>query len=235
MANCTGQPDLGRILAVGVFAADECLAPIYGPRMGYYDDCATISTSDNTDDGEDFTRRCPDGSIRRFVPGKRSLQSIEVNIDYHWFDPSWMGEIGGAQPITQGGEVIGWSDCTQDRFNLIVVVWQEILGAGACADGTLQAYVRIYPLKDARITEEGDVGAEDSYTRITGMTVDTHALGSGPLPLAAGETRPEWLTQCLADGCHRFRFIGAPPPDLDECGPMDTEEPTVACVPAGTP
>lgn len=233
MATCE-TPDLGRVKAVGVFLLDDCLAPIYGPDAGYIDDCpAGVETSDNVDEGEDFTRRCADGSIKRYIPGVSSLQSIEVNIDFHWLDPNWLAQAGGAAPIMHNGEVIGWTDTTRSRFNVAVVVWQEILGSEGCDPSATEVgcnnFVRIYPLKNARVSENGEVGGEDNVTRITGSTVDAHALGSGPIPLGydpmTGEA--EWLTNCLPRG-HRARFVGGPIPDF--CGAMDTVEPTEPCI-----
>lgn len=234
MATCS-TPDLGRIQKIGLFLADDCLSPIYGAGAGYIDDCpAAFTSTDNMDDGEDFTRRCADGSIKRFVKGIQSLQDIEVNADFHWVDPAWLALAGGATPIEHNGEIIGWSDCTRSQMNLIIVVWQEILGSDSCdpgaADNFSSSFVRVYPVKGARITEEGDPGAEDNYIRITGSTTDGHALGSGPLPLAMDPATgdPEWLTNCLPSGCHRFRFTGAVGPDV--CGIFDTVAPPTPCI-----
>lgn len=228
-------PDLGRIEAVGLFLADECMSPIYGPDAGYIDPCpAGVETTDNVDEGEDFTRRCANGSIKRFIKGTQSLQDIEVNVDFHWIDPSWLAMAGGATPIEHNGEIIGWSDCTKSEFNVIVVVWQEILGSDACdptsTDVGCSGFLRIYPLKGARFTEEGTPGAEDNYIRLTGSTTDAHALGSGPIPLACDPTTGEaqWLTNCLPAGCHRFRFTGAGVPEV--CGAMDTVAPPTPCI-----
>lgn len=234
MAGCE-TPDLGRIQKVGLFLLDECLSPIYGIGTGYLDDCpAGVETSDNLDDGEDFTRRCADGSIKRFIKGKQTLQDIEVSVDFHWIDPNWLAQAGGAQPVMHNGEVIGYSDCTQSDFNVAVVVWQEILGSDACdptnTDVGCSGFVRIYPLKGARITEEGDMGSEENYTRVTGSTTDAHALGSGPIPLACDPLtgQAQWLSDCLPSGCHRFRFVGAAPPE--GCGAIDTVAPTTPCI-----
>ena len=223
MAACT-TPDLGRIVKVGLFLADECLNPIYGADAGYLDDCpAAFETSDNVDDGEDFTRRCADGSIKRYIPGVKSLQSIEVNVDLHWLDPDWIAEAGGATAITHDTETIGWADGVSDRFNVIVVVWQEILGE--CGGGVTGQFVRIYPVKGATVTEEGTPGSEDNYVRITGQTSDSHNLGFGPIPLALDVLTgtAEWLSEALSDGTHRFRFIGAPAPAA--CGAIATVDP----------
>lgn len=223
MAACT-TPDLGRIKKVGFFLADECLTPLYGSSMGYLDDCpAAFETSDNTDDGEDFTRRCADGSIKRFIPGKKSLQSIEVNVDLHWLDPEWIANAGGATAIEHNGEVIGWADGTSDRFNVIVVVWQEILGE--CGGGVIGDFVRVYPVKDATVSEEGTPGSEDNYVRITGSTSDSHNIGFGPIPLALDplDGSAEWLSQPMEDATHRFRFVGGAAPD--GCGAITTTDP----------
>lgn len=223
MAKCT-TPDLGRVKKIGLFLADECLNPIYGEANGYIDDCpAAFETSDNVDDGEDFTRRCADGSIKRYVPGVKSLQSIEVNVDLHWLDPEWISSAGAATAIEHDGEVIGWADGTSDRFNVIVVVWQEILGS--CGDGATGDFVRIYPVKGATLTEEGAPGSEDNYVRITGSTTDSHNLGLGPIPLAMDPVTgdAEWMTTEFPDGTHRFRFVGASAPE--DCGAVDTVDP----------
>lgn len=223
MAVCT-TPDLGRIKKVGLFLADDCLNPVYGADAGYLDDCpAAFETSDNVDDGEEFTRRCADGSIKRYVPGVKSLQSIEVNVDMHWLDPEWIAAAGGASAIEHDSEVVGWADGTSDRFNVIVVIWQEILGE--CGDGANGDFVRIYPVKGARISEEGAPGSEDNYVRIAGETTDSHNLGFGPIPLFLDSLTgdAEWPTEELPDGTHRFRFIGAPAPS--ECGAITTVDP----------
>lgn len=229
-------PDLGRIKKVGLFLLDDCMAPIFGPASGYIDDCpAGIETSDNIDDGEEFTRRCADGSIKRFIPGVKSLQSIEVNVDFHWLDPEWVASAGGAQPIVNNGEVIGWSDCTRDRFNVLVVVEQEILGSDACSGDVEEgsnSFIRLYPVKGARLSEDGDIGSEDNVIRLTGETTDSTNLESGPIPLAwdSEEGEAVWLSDCLPSGCHRYRFTGAPLPEV--CGSYDTEEPPSPCTPA---
>lgn len=223
MGACT-TPDLGRIKKIGLFLADDCLNPIYGADAGYLDDCpAAFETSDNIDDGEDFTRRCADGSIKRYIPGVKSLQAIEVNVDLHWLSPEWISQAGGATAIEHDGEVIGWADGSQDRFNVIVIVWQEILGE--CGGGVSNDFVRIYPVKGATVTEEGTPGSEDNYVRITGETTDSHNIGYGPIPLAADPITgdAEWLSTPLSDRTHRFRFVGATAPDA--CGSITTVDP----------
>lgn len=232
MAQCK-TPDLGRIKAVGLFLLDDCMRPIYGPEAGYIDDCpAAVSTTDNLDEADDFTRRCADGSIKINVPGVTSTQSIQVDVDLHWLDPAWITQAGGQTAITQNGEVIGTADGSNDRFNVLVVVWQELLGGDACAGdaGEAGAYVRLYPVKNARVTEEGDMGSAEAYQRITGVTDASHELGSGPIPLAEGEEGAAWLQECLPSGSHRLRFLGAAQPT--ECGVIDTTEPTTPCVEA---
>lgn len=226
MAECV-TPDLGRIKKVGLFLADDCLRPLYAADAGYLDDCvAGFESSDNVDDGEEFTRRCADGSIKRYVPGVKSLQSIEVNVDLHWLDAEWIAAAGGATAITHDGETIGWSDGTSDRFNVIVIVWQEILGE--CGGGVTGDFVRIYPVKGATITEEGTPGSEDNYFRITGDTTDSNDLGSGPLPLAMDATTgdAEWISEPFEGGQHRYRFTGAQAPA--GCGAIATTEPPSA-------
>jgi len=224
MAVCV-TPDLGRIKSVGLFLADDCLTPLFGTDKGYIDDCvAALETSDNVDDGDDFTRRCADGSIKRFVPGVSSLQSIDVDIDFHWIDPDWLANTaGGASPILHDAETVGWADGTADRFNVIVVVWQEILGE--CGATVNPDFVRIYPLKGATISEEGTPGSEDNYVRLSGSTTDSHNLGVGPMELAIDTLSgaAEWFSDALPTGVHRFRFTGAPAPT--DCGAVTTVAP----------
>lgn len=223
MAICK-TPDLGRIKKIGLFLADDQMTPIYAEDAGYLDDCpAGFESSDSTDDGEDFTRRCADGSIKRYVPGVKSLQAIEVNLDLHWLDPTWLTAAGGATAIMHDSEVVGWADGTSDRFNVIVVVWQEILSDEAGATGD---FVRIYPVKGATVTEEGTPGSEDNYFRITGNTTDNHNLGFGPVPLAldAVSGATEWVSEALPSGTHRFRFVGGFAPA--GCGSTATIQPT---------
>lgn len=232
MVTCA-TPDLGRIQAVGLFLLDDCMRPIFGEDAGYLDDCpAAVTTSDNLDEQDDFTRRCANGDIKINVPGKTSLLSIKTDVDFHWIDPTWLAQAGATTAITQNDTVIGSADGANDRFNVLIVVWQELLGDDACSneEGLAGSYVRLYPLKNARITEEGDLGSSESYMRISGKTTGTHELGSGPLELALGDEGPEWLEECLPSGTHRLRFIGAPFPE--ECGTIETVEPTTTCVEA---
>ena len=223
MAECI-TPELGRIKKVVLFLADDCLTPLYAADAGYLDDCvAGFESSDNVDDGEEFTRRCADGSIKRYIPGVKSLQSIEVNVDLHWMDPEWLAAAGGGAAIVHDTETIGWADGVSDRFNVIVVVWQEILGE--CGGGATGDFVRIYPVKGATISEEGTPGSEDNYFRITGDTADSNDLGQGPLPLAmnAVDGEAEWISTPFEGGKHRYRFIGASAPE--GCGAIATVAP----------
>lgn len=235
MPVCDDQPVRGRIREIGLFLLDDCLRPIYGPGAGYIDQCpAGLSTSDTIDEGEEFTKRCTDGSIRIQIPGVQTLTGIEVNADFEWIPPEFVAAAGGASPIIHNGETIGWSDCTRSTFNVAVVVWQEIVGGDACdpnaPDSGCERWVRVYPVKGARMTEDGDPGSEDNVIRLTGNTLAQNALGSGPIPLACDETTGEaqWLTDCLPSGCHRYQFIGAAPPDV--CGVVDTVEPPTPCI-----
>lgn len=229
-------PDLGRIKSVGLFLLDDCMAPVYAVGAGYIDDCpAAVEASDDIDDGEDFTRKCADGRTKRFLPGVKSLNSIEVNVDLHWLDSEWIAAAGGAEPILNNdGEVIGTGVSTNDSFNVLVVVWQEILGADICAGDTdtCNDWIRMYPLKQARLTEDGDLGSEDNVFRITGNTVDSAQLGSGPIPLICdtADGTAVWPVNCFPSGQHAYRFTGGPAPE--ECGTIDTTEPDDPCTPA---
>lgn len=234
MVDVCDTPDLGRIKAVLLFLLDDCMAPIYGDAAGYIDDCpAAVESSDNIDDGTPFTRRCANGQIKRFIPGEKSLESIMLNVDLHWVDSEWLASTGAVTPIYHDGEVIGYGDGTRDKANILVVVVQEILGGDTCSDddGGCNDYWRLYPIKGARVTEQGNVGAEDSFIRITGETVDSSELGSGPIPMACDSVtgEAEWLSNCLPSGLHRYKFVGGPAPE--GCGSIDTEEPDVPCTP----
>lgn len=238
MADCE-TPDLGRIKTVGVFLLDDCMAPIWGPDAGFIDNCpAAVETTDNIDEGVPFLKRCPDGTIRRYLPGKKSMQSIAVNMDFNWLTPSWVAQAGGAEPVIHDGTIIGWGDATRSAFNVLFVIWQEILGGDVCTDENLcNDFVRLYPVKDARMTEFGAIGSAENVIRITGETVSAHSLGNGPLPLACDPDTGEaaWLSNCLASGVHRYRFVGGPAPAIDgepECGPFETVEPETPCIPA---
>lgn len=224
-------PILGRLKTAGVFILDDCMRPIYGEGVGYLDDCfAAFSTSDNMDDGESFTRRCADGTILYQEEGEQSLTSVEVNLDLN-AEPAeeWMAQAGLVTPVMNGTDVIGWTRCTKSSANLLVIVWQEVLGADACAEGETAGGWRLhmFPLRKARLTLEGDIGAEDGYIRITGNTSPEANLGEGPIPLLAGATPadpPVFPTNDLVV-CHHTALTAdvAPPPD--QCGVIDTTAP----------
>jgi hypothetical protein len=170
-------PDLGRIKAVLVFMLDDCMAPVYGDATGYIDDCpAAVTTSDNVDEGTPFTRRCSNGSIKRHLPGEKSLESIEVNVDLHYADAEWLSSTGAVTPIMHDGTVIGYGDGTNDKANLLVAVVQEILG------GELLAAIPVEGCPDHRRRRRGCRGLVhpdhrgDGRHRESGVRADPDGL-----------------------------------------------------------
>lgn len=225
------SPILGRLKAAAVFQLDDCMRPVYGPNTGYIDDCfAAFSSSDNLDEGTEFTRRCADGTILYYEPGEQSLQSVEVNLDLN-AEPAteFIGGLGLVKELTDGeggGTPLGFTRGTKGSANLLVVVWQEILGSEACEDEDSEQWrVHLFPLRKARLTLEGDLGSEDSYFRITGVTATSANLGQGPIPLLAGNPNPVFPTSDLEVFHHTVltHGVAAPPED---CGVVDTEAPT---------
>lgn len=224
-------PVLGRLKTAGIFLLDDCMRTVYGPDSGFIDDCfAAFSSSDNMDEGDSFTRRCADGRIMFHLDGEQSLQSVEVNLDLNAEpDEDFLAEVGLVQPVMNGSEVIGWTRCTTASANLLVALWQEVLGADACEDdegGEAGWRLHLFPIRNARLTLEGDLGAEDGYMRVTGTTAPEANLGQGPLPFLSGEDGPVFPEDNLVV-CHHTVLthgVAAPP---EECGVVDTEEPGV--------
>lgn len=223
-------PILGKLKTAAIFQLDDCMRPVYGTGTGYVDDCfAAFSTSDNMDEGETFTRRCADGRILYHEDGEQSLQSVEVNLDLNAEpDDDFMATVGLVQPVMNGVDVIGWTRCTIASANLLVAVWQEVLGADACDEDEAGAAggwrLHLFPIKKARLTLEGDVGSEDGYMRITGTTSPEANLGLGPIPLLQGPSEAIYPEDDLIV-CHHTVLknqIAAPP---EECGPIDTVAP----------
>ncbi len=225
----------GRFKAAGVFPLDDCFRPIYDEGAGYIDACpAAIDVSDNMDEGEAFTRRCSDGTILYYEDGEQSLQSVTVNLDLHQVPAEWMAQVGVVEAVMDGGEVIGWTRCTKASSNLLVAIWQEMKGGDACdpeIGDTGGWRLHLFAIKNARLTLEGGIGAEDSYMRITGNTPATAYLDSGPIPFLLDELgEPTFPENCLKVCHHTVLDVGiAPPPD--ECGIIDLEAPEEPCVP----
>lgn len=219
---------LGRLKSAAVFRLDECMRPVYDPEGGIVDDCfAQFETSDNMDEGESFTRRCADGTILYHEDGEQSLQSVEVNLDLNAEpDDDWMAAVGLVEPVMSGSDIIGWTRCTRASANLLIAVWQEVLGADACdeEEGGGGWRLHLFPIKNARITFEGSIGAEDGYVRITGTTVPEANLGLGPLPFLQGVDGPVFPENDLVV-CHHTVLkngVAAPPED---CGVVPTADP----------
>ena len=220
---------LGRLKTAAVFELDDCMRPVYGADTGYVDDCfAAFSSSDNMDEGTEFTRRCADGRILYYEPGEQSLQSVEVSLDLN-AEPAadFLVKLGLVKPILNGVEEIGFTRCTNGSANLLIVVWQEVLGSEACSDEDSDKWrVHLFPLRKARLTVEGELGAEDSYMRITGLTGSTANLGKGPIPfLSDPDGDPIFPTNDI-EACHHTVLtsgIAAPP---EECGVVPTVAPT---------
>lgn len=223
-------PILGRLKTAAVFPLDDCMRPIYGAGTGYVDDCfAAFGTSDNMDEGESFTRRCADGTILYHEDGEQSLQSVEVTLDLN-AEPAeaWMDQVGLVTPVMNGAEVIGWTRCTKSSANLLVIVWQEVLGAEGCDDaeeGGGGWRLHMFPLRKARLTLEGNIGAEDGYIRIIGTTTPEANIGRGPIPLLRDEDGDAIFPSNDMVVCHHTALthsVAGPP---EECGVVPTTAP----------
>lgn len=224
MAGCV--PVYGRLLSVALFELDECMAPVYETNSGYVDPCfAAFSSSDNMDDGEAFTRKCASGATLYHEDGKSTLQSVQVELDLN-AEPAkeFMTKVGLVEEIASGtGEnkvAVGWTRVVNAEANLLLTLWQEVLGSDACADGGEKSYrLHMYPLKGARLTTEGDMGSQDSYMRITGTTVANAALGQGPYPFLSGESSDEFFGEDELNGVthHAVLDVGVAGPPED-CG-----------------
>ena len=230
MAGCV--PILGRLHSAAVFRLDDCMRPIYGEAAGFVDDCfAALETSDNLDEGTTFTRRCASGAILYHDDGEQSLRSVTVSLDLNAEpDAGFLAGVGLITPVLSGTETIGWTRCTRSVANLLVAVWQEVLGADACDDDELGVggwRLHLFPLRRARLTLQGNLGAEDGYVRITGNTVPEANLGLGPIPLLLDDGVPVWPETDLSV-CHHTALthgvIGPP----DECGVINTVAPDAA-------
>lgn len=222
-------PILGRLKTAAVFPLDDCMRPVYGADTAYVDDCfAAFGTSDNMDEGTSFTRRCADGTILYHEEGEQSLQSVEVSLDLN-AEPAeaWMGQVGLVTPVMNGAEVIGWTRCTKSSANLLIVVWQEVLGVEGCEDaeeGGGGWRLHMFPLRKARLTLEGNIGAEDGYIRIIGTTSPEANVGRGPIPLLQGAEGATFPTNDMIV-CHHTALthgVAAPP---EECGVITTTPP----------
>lgn len=224
------SPILGRLKTAGIFRLDNCMKPIYDPEGGYIDDCfAAFSTSDNMDEGESFTRRCADGTILYTDAGEQSLESVEVNLDLNGEpDIEWLAAVGLVTPIyTATGPdapVNGYTRCTKSSANLLIAIWQEVLGDTCDEEAAGGWRLHLFPLKKARLTFEGDIGAEDGFIRITGVTSATANLEKGPIPFLAGVPAPLYPTVDL-EVCHHTVLTNQVAPPPDECGVIPTEEP----------
>ena len=220
MTGCV--PVLGRLGTVGLFALDECMAPIYAEAAGYFDDCfAAFSSSDNVDEGETFTRKCANGKILYHEDGKPSLQSVQVELDLN-AEPStdFMSFVGLTEPVKEGAKTVGFSRGKQAIANILVAIWQEVIDVGSCGDAEGGGHrLHLYPLKNARLTTEGTLGAEDGYMRIAGSTVAEALIGGGPWPFFtdAGGSTPRFFTGSLLVQHHTVLTggIAAPP---EQCG-----------------
>lgn len=227
------SPILGRLKTAAVFELDDCMRPVYGPDTGYVDDCfAAFSSSDNMDEGTEFTRRCADGTILYYEPGEQSLQSVEVNLDLN-AEPmtdfiSRLGLVRAIGATDASSTPFGFTRTTKGSANLLVAVWQEVLGSEACVDEDSDQWrVHLFPLRKARLTLEGDLGSEDSYFRITGVTATSANLGKGPIPLLRDPVTgdPIFPTNDLDVAHHTVLTSGVAAPPT-ECGVIATEAPS---------
>lgn len=226
---------IGRITAIGLFAADDCLAPVYGPDMGYVDDCATLGglSPEDEDTRNEFLRACPNGDIRAYVPARTVTKYVEASADFPVLPVEFLAGVGLVEPIMQGGEIVGWADC-DTPINLIMVIWQEMI-SDTCGDSGAAgapAFATVHALRDVRVTEDGDRGTPDHNFRLVGKSVRSGQLGSGPIPLFYDSDTPTvavWPESCLPTCTAKgITFKAANPPV--ECGLMDTVAPPVPCV-----
>lgn len=231
MAGCV--PVYGRLLSAALFLLDECMAPIYEQNAGYVDDCfAAFSTSDNLDEGEAFTRKCANGSTLYHEDGKTTLQSVQVELDLN-AEPAkaFMLKAGLAEGVTKGQATtaVGWTRSAEANANLLLAVWQEVLGGSTCEGGERSYRIHLYPLKNARLTTEGELGSQDSYMRVTGSTIADAALGAGPYPFLQDEDgEPLFFdaTDLDAVGHHTVLDVDAAPPP-STCGVITLTAPPV--------
>lgn len=226
--NCT-YPVIGRFVAVGIFLADDCGVPIVGPGAGYFDWCpAALSMEDDVTEGDGFSRTCANGTELVNLPGNNTLAGINVDLDLHGMDPTFVAEAGGATPVTQGGEIVGWDNCRDGAGSASLYLWREVVGDEACAGGDAQYLLTVLPWVDQlRITEEGNFGGDDGYLRLTGRSRTGHAFGVGPLPVFPDPTDPDanpplpFETPIGSDCMRRTVLTSLAPPD--DCGIYDVE------------
>lgn len=223
----------GPVQGVGIFAVDDaCFTPTYGTDAGFYDDCATIGSivPVTSVSRPAFEKYCPSGNVRGYVPERTVVTTADVVINYPWLPAEFLANVGAFNPIMFNGEIVGGSP-TGDAVNLLAIVWQEIVGDGACT-GIEGAPSLLTPiaLRDVRFASDGDFGTSGFNYTLVGKAVDAN-IGSGPIPLFwdSGDTSAAaWPEECIEvtkDGQTRFRGFGPP----DECGVIDTVAPSEAC------
>lgn len=225
---CT-YPMIGKFVAVGIFLSDECGAPIVGADAGYVDWCpAALSMEDDVTEGDAFTRTCANGKVVADIPPEETLAGIDTNLDLHGIEFTFLAGAGGASPVTQGGEVVGWDTCRDGSGNASIFLWREIIGDEACdpeGAGGQQWLLTVLPwVSRVRLTEEGTFGSSDAYVRLTGRSRSGHAFGVGPLPVFPGadpDTDPPVKFDDPVDAsCMRRTVITSQPPPA-ECGVLE--------------
>jgi hypothetical protein len=227
----TPGPQQGILL----FAVDSCYQPVYGTDAAYFDNCAMVGsfTPVTADTRAEFLKACPNGDIRAYVPARTVTTTGDLVLNFAWLPVEFLATNGVVEPITFGGETVGYTDCDQ-AINLGVIVYQEALGEDACAGGEPGAasIITAYALRDVRISSDGEVGTSAFNYTVIGKTVATN-IGSGPIPLfydSGDPTEAAWPESCIPVCAKGAVFKAFGPPE--ECGVIDTVEPDDACVTA---
>lgn len=220
----------GPVIAIALFAVDDCFNPIYGADTGFLDDCATVGAVEPQDaeSRPEFAKYCPNGDVRAFVPARTVTKTTEVTFRFPKLPDEFLVAVGAADPVMFNGELVGINDCG-NRVSMLALVWQERLGGDACSgeDPGAPAFVTPYALRDVRFTQDGTVGTSDFDYLIVGSTQRAN-IGSGPIPLFYdGTDVPAWNDECLTVCVSPKPWRAALPPD--ECGLLTTVEPETPC------
>jgi hypothetical protein len=225
----------GPVIKVGLFAADSCFNPTVGVDAGYIDDCAMVAsvTPETEDTRAEFLKTCPSGDIRAYVPARTVTKTTEVVLNFPWLPIEFLATSGAVEPVVFNGETVGFGDC-DNAVNLIAYVWQELLGGDACGSGAEEGpstIVTIYPLRDVRISQDGEPGTSDFNYQVIGRTQRAN-IGSGAWPVFFDEAdadEPAWPDTCLDVCVKGVTFKGGPAPE--DCGLVEVEEPLTPCTP----
>lgn len=225
----------GPVQGIGLFAVeDNCFTPAYGTDAGFFDNCATVGGNEPQESTarEAFEKYCPNGDVRAYLPERTVVTTSNVQLNFPWLPAEWLAAVDAFDPIMFDGEIVGGSP-TGSQVNLLVLIWQELLGSDACSDtdGGPASIVTPWAVRDVRFSSDGDFGTSGFNYTLLGKTVDAN-IGSGPIPLFYDSGDPSeaaWPEDCIRvskDGQTRFKAFGPP----SECGVITTEAPDVPCV-----